>query len=253
MKSLLQFAFISLLILLTGCVSPQVPVPLEQSFYNSDKKAVGLVLEVPEAPSLALEGNIGLLDYAIISAATAPISKHLETLDTKEFIAISGDLSQSLEGEGFSLIQLDTLDKDLKLAKFKDPDTKDTVYFARSDYRDFSKEHKVDYLLKLSAKRVGLARPYYGFIPTDSPRVVFEITGEMIDLSSNQLLWYSDVAQTAYAAGEWDEGPSYPGLTNTYYIVMNNAKQQILAALAKHEAENNILPSVEGTVPSVSE
>ncbi|WP_444915145.1 hypothetical protein [Microbulbifer sp. TRSA007] len=253
MKSSLQVAFVSLLILLTGCVSQQVPVPLEQSFYSSEKKAVGLVLEVPAVPSLSFEGNIGLLDYAIISAATAPISKHLETLDTKEFVAISGDLSQSLAEEGFSLIQLDTLDKDLKLAKFKDPDTKDTVYFARSDYRSFTEEHKVDYLLKLSARRVGLARPYYGFIPTDAPRVVFEITGEMIDLSSNQLLWYSDVVQTAYAAGEWDEGPTYPGLTNTYYIVMNNAKQEIMTALAKHEAESNTPLSSENTVPSVSE
>ncbi|BBM01349.1 hypothetical protein GL2_14230 [Microbulbifer sp. GL-2] len=226
---------------------------MEQSFYDSDNKTVGLILEVPVVPTLSFEGNIGLLDYAIISAATAPISKHLETLDTQEFVAISEDLSHSLEVEGFNLVRLENSEKKLKLSKFKDPDTKDTTYFAKKDYRGYAEEHQIDYLLKLTANRVGLARPYYGFIPTDSPRAVFNITGEMIDLSSNQLLWYSNIIQTAYAAGEWDEAPSYPGLTNTYYIVMNNAKQNILTALAKNGAEDNILPTEANSDMPLSE
>ncbi|MFC6633813.1 hypothetical protein [Microbulbifer taiwanensis] len=241
MKTLLRLSFAAIFAALVGCATPQVPVPLDQSFYTADKKTVGLMLEAPKAPGLALEGNIGLLDYAIIAAATSSLTDHIEGQDLGEFLAVAEELSQNLENEGFELVRLQVPEKAPKLAKFKDPDGKDTTYFAAKDHRTLADQYQVDYLLKLTATRAGLARPYYGFIPTDAPRAVFNVHGEMIDMSSNQLLWYSDIAHSAYATGEWDEGPSFPGLTNTYYVVMNKAKQDVLGALAKRESATGTL------------
>ncbi|WP_323846178.1 hypothetical protein [Microbulbifer magnicolonia] len=235
MKTLLRLSIAAIFAALVGCATPQVPVPLDQGFYTADNKTVGLMLEAPKTPGLALEGNIGLLDYAIIAAATSSLSSHIESQDLGEFLAVAEELSQSLENEGFQVVRLEVPAKAPKLAKFKDPDGKDTTYFAAKDHRTLAAEYQVDYLLKLTATSAGLARPYYGFIPTDAPRAVFNVHGEMIDMSSNQLLWYANINHAGYATGEWDEGPNFPGLTNTYYVVMNKARQDVVNALAKRD------------------
>lgn len=235
-----------LLGLLAGCATPQPPVALDQQFYSQNEKSVGLMLEVPEKPSLALEGNIGLLDYAIIAAATSDLTKHIESQDLGEFVAISEQLKAQLEQEGLSLEELEVPAEAPKLEKFKDPDTKDTTYFAAKDYRGMSEEHGVDYLLRLTATHAGLSRPYYGFVPTDAPRAEFLVHGELIDLSNNQLLWYANISRSGYASGEWDEGPSFPGLTNTYYVVMNKAREDVLQALAKRDPATATLALKEG-------
>ncbi|SEA17261.1 hypothetical protein [Microbulbifer marinus] len=253
MKTLLRLSFAAIFAALVGCATPQVPVPLDQTFYTADKKTVGLMLEAPEKPGLALEGNIGLLDYAIIAAATNTLTSHIEGQDLGEFLAVAEELSHSLESEGFQVVRLEAPEKAPKLAKFKDPDSKDTTYFAAKDHRALADQYKVDYLLKLTATSAGLARPYYGFIPTDAPRAIFNVHGEMIDMSSNQLLWYSNISHSAYASGEWDEGPSYPGLTNTYYVVMNKAKQDVLNALAKRDGGAEVLALKAGEVDEETE
>lgn len=234
MKHLLKLSFAAVFAALVGCATPQPPVPLDQQFYTvEDNKKVGLMLEAPEKPGLALEGNIGLLDYAIIAGATSSLSEHFEKQSLDEFLAVAEDLGSNLEAEGFVLERLEVPEESPKLAKFKDPDSKDKTYYAAKDHRGLAEEHGVDYLLKLQATRAGLARPYYGFVPTDDPRAVFDVHGELIDLSTNELLWYANISQAAYASGEWDEGPNFPGLTNTYYVVMNKAKQDVVNALAR--------------------
>lgn len=237
MKYAVWFLSLATVVLLAGCATPQVPVPLDQNFYQSEKKNVGLLLEVPEKPGLALEGNIGLLDLAIISAATSSLSNHIESQDIAEFLSVKENLRNNLSQEGFTLVEIEAPEKAPKLAKFKDPDSKDAIYYADKDHRGFANSHHVDYLLKLNAKRVGLARPYHAFVPLDAPRAIFEIHGELIDLSDNRLVWYGDIAQSAYTSGEWDEGPDFPGLTNTYYVVMNKAREDIISALAKRDSD----------------
>jgi len=241
MKNLFRLTAVSALVALVGCATPQPPVALDQSFYTQEGKTVGVMLKVPEKPGLALEGNIGLLDYAIISAATSSLSDNIESQDLGEFVAVSEDLSHSLEGQGFKVVRLQAPEKEPKLAKFKDPDSKDQTYFAAKDHRGMAGQYQVDYLLELTATRAGLARPYYGFVPTDSPRAVFDVHGELIDLSNNQLLWFATMPHAAYADGEWDEGPKFPGLTNSYYVVMNKARQDVIGALAKRSAAGSNL------------
>ncbi|MCW8125433.1 hypothetical protein [Microbulbifer halophilus] len=247
MKNLLRLSFAVIFTALVGCATPQPPVPLDQQFYTAEDKKVGLMLEAPEAPDLALEGNIGLLDYAIIAAATSSLSEHFEKQNLNEFLAVAEELSSSLEKDGLTVVRLEVPEEAPKLAKFKDPDSKDQTYYASRDHRGLVAEHGVDYLLKLKATRAGLARPYYGFVPTDDPRAVFDVHGELIDLSTNELLWYANISQSAYATGEWDEGPNFPGLTNTYYVVMNKARQDVVNALArKSDIDNIALNEVEG-------
>lgn len=240
MKTLLRLSFAAIFAALVGCATPQVPVPLDQGFYREEGKSVGVMLKVPEKPGLSLEGNIGLLDYAIIAGATSALTDNIEKQELSEFIAVSELLSQSLESEGFNVVRLEAPEKEPKLGSFKDPDSKDTSYFAEKDHRPLADQYQADYLLKLTATSVGLARPYYGFIPTDDPRAVFNVNGELIDLSSNQLLWYSNISRSAYASGEWDEAPEFPGLTNSYYVVMNQAKEDVIKALARKKADGKL-------------
>ncbi|WP_346838224.1 hypothetical protein [Microbulbifer sp. SAOS-129_SWC] len=246
MKNLFRLIAICALVALVGCATPQPPVALDQSFYTQKGKSVGVMLKVPEKPGLALEGNVGLLDYAIISAATSALTDNIERQGLDEFVAVSEDLSHSLESAGFQVVRLQAPAKAVKMAKFKDPDSKDQTYFAARDHRAMAQQYGVDYLLKLTATRTGLARPYYGFVPTDAPRAVFDVHGELIDLSSNQLLWYANMPHAAYADGEWDEKPKFPGLTNSFYVVMNQARQDVIGALAKRNASGSSLALKQG-------
>jgi len=236
MKVLKLYVLLSGMFLLAGCATTQQPsVPLKSDFWSDSNHQVGVYVKSIDKPELYMEGDVRLLDYAINAAAMSTVTEHFESLDVSDYETLRSDIYKRLVEEGMHAVVLrDEMTID-DMPGFEDPDKDDTVYYAEKDYSAFKKKYGIDKLIVVVPKRVGLARPYYGFVPTGDPRAVFELHGELIDLGTNQLIWYTDVSEENYASGAWDEPPKYPGLTDRFYASLEKAKQDVMNHLQKKE------------------
>lgn len=228
MNWIAKVGLLVLILFSVGCATVQPPVSLGTDFYESGNKSVGVVIQHKDAPEFYMEGDVRLLDLAIISAATSALSSHIKTLDAKDLDLVVDEVQAVLSQEGFAVARIDRPLDVKALKEFADPDPKDEIYFADRDFRQLRGEFGVDYLLMLTVTRMGVARAYHGFIPMADPRAIFEMRGQAVDLSSNRLLWNQHIAAASSPSGAWDEPPEFPGLTNSFYVALENAKQRVV-------------------------
>jgi hypothetical protein len=232
MRLLKLLLFVSVGLYLSGCAAPQPPVSLSKEFFQNSNLSVGVVTRQPATPAFATEGDVRLLDWAIIAAATASLNQHVKTLDLAEFKEVENEIAEILRQKGFAVQVIPEFPDMEKLKSFSDPDPKDTVYFAAKDMTPLSQDLGVNFLLMLDVYRAGFARPYSGFIPLAAPRAVFDLRGELVDLKSNRLLWYAGINKANSPDGGWDEAPAFPGLTNSFYVSLEEAKKEIIDTLS---------------------
>lgn len=216
----------------SACAAPQPPVSLSQNFFQNTPARVGLAISQPEAPTFSTEGDVRLLDMAIIATAMAQFKGHVATLDLADFQAVAKEVTDLLQQKGFVVKQISPAPDMEELPSFSDPNTKDSIYFAEKDMTRLASQLGVDYLLSINLYRAGFARPYSGFVPLAAPRAVFDIRGQLVDLRDNRLLWYAGIHKANSAEGNWDEPPNFPGLTNSYYVTLEQTKEAIVATLA---------------------
>jgi len=234
MRSLKIIIVMLNIMLLVGCAGvPQPPVPLLDTYWEKQNQKLGVYIQQLEKPEFYMEGDVRLLDYAINAAVMSSATSHFEGLDVSDYDVLRGDINRHflLQGSDVELLMDDLKINDL--AEYEDPNKEDTIYFAKKDYTAFKKKYGIDHLLVVYPKRVGLARPYQGFIPMGDPRAIFEVHGELVDLNNNQLLWYADVLHANFSSGEWDEPPTFPGLTNGFYAALEAVKKDVLTRLQK--------------------
>ncbi|MCU7842227.1 MAG: hypothetical protein KZQ93_00145 [Candidatus Thiodiazotropha sp. (ex Monitilora ramsayi)] len=217
------------ILLLAGCATtPQSPVSMKETYWEQQNQRLGIFFQPTQTPQLHTEGDVRLLDYAIISAAMSSVKSHFADLDMSDYELLSDDINKHFSQGGKAV---KVISDDLKvddLPSFSDPNTKDKIYFSRKDYSNLKKKLEIDQLLIIKTKRVGLARPYAGFVPMGDPRAIFEIEGELVDLNNNQLIWYQTITRANFSTGNWDEPPTFPGLTNAFYASLEAVKQEVM-------------------------
>lgn len=225
----ITLALLAVSMLASCAIAPQKPVVINNTYWDQQNQRVGVYVQPIEAPQFYTEGDVRLLDYAVISMAMATVKEHFAQLDTSDYELLRDDISSYFSQAG-KMVKL--ISEDIKidnLPSFNDPNSNDETYFASKDYSKLKEKLDVDQLLLIKARRVGLARPYASFVPMGDPRAIFELEGELVDLSNNQLLWYSTITSVGFSSGEWDEPPAYPGLTNAFYASLESVKQKVMA------------------------
>jgi hypothetical protein len=227
-------AIFSILLLMGCATTPQPSVPLVDAYWESSDQKVGVYVQSVEKPEFYMEGDVRLLDFAVNSATMSSLKKHLAGLDVSDYESLREQINKRFLDQGKSVTLLIDHQKIEDFPTFEDPNKEDAIYYSAKDYSSLKKKYMVDQLLVIVPKRVGVARPYYGFMPMGDPRAVFEVHGELVDLETNQLLWYADVLRANYSSGKWDEPPTYPGLTNSFYAALEAAKQEVLTHLQRN-------------------
>ena len=231
MRRITSFCLLLVCLCLVGCAATQPIVPMSQQFYAQPASTVGIVFVEQKQAELFTWGDTSLLDMAIIATATAQLQAHIKTLDMSDFSDIKGQVAKILESKGFSVSMLGELPPLEKFADFSDPDKNDTEYYNKKDLRSLRERLSIDFLLRIQTFRVGVARTYNGFIPTSPPSASFGAEGQLTDLRNNRLLWHQGFINTKPADGDWDEPPNYPGLTNSYFIVLEETRKELLDGL----------------------
>jgi hypothetical protein len=129
------------------------------------------------------------------------------------------EFSDQLAARGFNVKTIDEPIDIGKLDKFSVQSGE--TPFAKLDFRKL-KTDDMDKLIVISVNRVGTVRNYYGFIPLDAPQADLSLTGQMVDLSNNHLLWYTVESKTMPIPEPWDQAP---GFENVSGAVLANVDQ----------------------------
>lgn len=216
------YALLLLVLMLTGCASVQQPVALHSDFWQQREHTIGIAVVQPNKPGATMLGAQGLLDIAINQANAKSLITYLEGVQIPRLHEVAKDFGEQLQARGFKVKMIEKpLDME-KIAKFSGSSSKDVSYASR-DFRSFKAEG-MDRLIVISVNRVGTTRGYYGFMPLGPPQADIAITGQMVNLDSNQILWYQVTEKVAGIAEPWDQGP---GFENVGKSVLSNAEQGV--------------------------
>ncbi len=211
----------ALLLLMPGCAPiKQKPVSLDSGFWQEPKIVIGVAVEpIPQTDAYFL-GNQGLLDIAINSSNAKPMVERLKSIDIQRGALIADNLANRLIARGFSVKRLEqTVD-----AK-NYPERKSSANPEQFALRDFSalKKEGVDRLLLVTVERIGTERNYYGFIPQGPPRAIFTVKGQLVDLSTQKLLWFQREDDGTPISEPWDQAPDFPNVVEAVVANMDDA------------------------------
>lgn len=209
---------------LTACGStPQSQVALDSNFYQSNQGVVGVYFDkLPEVDTW-LPGADCLLCYAAAAAMNARLSSHFQSLDAVELEQLKDELLNELREKG---MEVKSIQAPIKFSDLKSFKTKE-LNFAKKDHRPLKEKLGVDHLIVIDFNVVGAVRYYSGYVPNGPPTGKVSGLVYMVDLATNQYQQYNGISVSIAAQGEWDEPPTFPGLTNAYYQAIEQSKDRV--------------------------
>jgi hypothetical protein len=204
---------------------PQNPITLTKESLAAQKGRVAVGIRIA-SPDLYLPGANCLLCIGAATMANASLNTYAKTLKTDELLAIRAEIVENLRQKGIDAAPIDApIDFD------KLPELKLGKDFATKDYRPIAKGF--DHIVVINIQQIGFVRTYAAYVPTSDAKATLSGFAFMVDLKTNGLEWYDHLTITRSAEGAWDEGPSFPGLTNAYFQTIEQAKDRMKGPFAQ--------------------
>lgn len=219
------------LALLTGCATPQPPVPMDQAFWNEKQERIGVAYTPLPAPTVALTGQQGLLDYAVNSGMASGLRAKVETWDTSSLREIPQQAAALLQEKGYTVVKLD---EPINVEALKKAPSEKTGFTAM-DFQPLKAQNQIDKLVLFSFASAGTTRSYYSVAPTSVPVAQIVVSTYVIDLDDNRMLYYQPKVFSRAADGEWDEAPEFPNLTNAFYQALDSTQQDLLGVFRNQQ------------------
>lgn len=198
---------------LFGCATPERNIRLAEEFWQNPKPKVAIARIHPESkPCLLKLGNQGLLDFAINSAVTNKLDRHLEKIS---FDWYHEELPQKFVTE-------------LKRRNISAQIHEKSILPKQKKSASVIVEVAGDKLLLLELQGLGAVRNYYSFIPSSAPKAYCNLKGELIDRQDKKVLWRHFAKIEEVVQGEWDQPPHYPNLTNALKLAISSAQEEVI-------------------------
>jgi hypothetical protein len=210
-------------VVLTACATRQEPVSFNTATLKVENR-IGVVLTSVPKVDLTLPGASCLLCYAVASAANSSLNKHTQALPTTDVLNFKDELASVLRKKGLNAT---AIAEPLYVPSLPDFSGK-AANVATKDFSSFQKKHGFDKLLVIDITALGVERTYATYVPTGAPRAYLVGTGYLVNLSNNTYEWYLPLQTFRAAEGNWDEPPTFPGLTNAYFQVIEVSKDELL-------------------------
>ena len=224
---LTSVVLVSIVVLgMAGCAAtPQAEVPVSKAALSGEAGKIGVVmLPIPKVDT-AFPGAACLLCLATASMANSSLTTYTHTLGTEDLPKLGDTVADLVRAKGASVSVL-TAGVDLK--KLPASTTK-AVNTPKKNFNGLKASLGVDKLLVLELDFVGFERSYAAYIAQGEPQASLRGIGYMVDLASNTYDWYEPIAILQRSDGKWDEPPSFPGLPNAYFKVLELGKDTFLA------------------------
>jgi len=216
-------------VFLTGCATPpQNPVAMGANTFAEQGQRVGVAMSKMPKVDTSFPGAGCLLCAAAASVANSSLTSHTQTLPADDLARLKSDIAEALKlkGQVPVVIEEAIIVGDLPKSSSTAPNA------ARRDYSSLKAKYKLDKLVVVELSEVGITRPYSAYVPTGEPKGVVSGVSYLVNLKDNSYEWYLPVLQQKGAQGAWDEAPKFPGLSNAYFQVVEEARDSILKPLA---------------------
>lgn len=219
-------ASVAMAISLAACqTAPQNPISLTKESLAAKKGRVAVAVRAAK-PDLYLPGAGCLLCLGAATIANSSLNTYAKTLKTDELLQVKTELVELMRKKGIDAVALDgQIDLD------KLPDLKLGTNMATKDYAAVAKGF--DHLVVINVQQVGFVRTYAAYVPTSDAKATVSAFAFMVDMKTNAYEWFDQLSITRSAEGAWDEAPSFPGLTNAYYQVVEQTKDRVKAPFAQ--------------------
>lgn len=215
---------ITAFMLLPGCATPrQESVSLSADFFKAGSGKIGIVMpEVPK-PDTFFPGADCLLCIAAASLNHRSLTSEVQTWSTDEFQSLKQEMQALLKAQGQQVV---LINEPLKIQDL--PDRKDAAPgLARKDFTSVQQRADVNRLLVIQLHQLGVRRQHSAYFPTGPASATLSAEAYLVDFPSHQLAWFERVDLLRNADGNWDEAPKFPGLTNAYFQILEQSKDQI--------------------------
>ena len=209
-----------------GCAAtPQADIPVSNAALSAQAGKIGvLVLPMPKVDT-EFPGAVCLLCLAAASMANSSLTTYTHTLGTEDLPQLGDAIAAKVRARGGDASVL-TAPVEIK----KLPSSgKSAPNKPKQDFTGLKARLGVDKLLVVELDFVGFVRSYAAYIPQTEPQATLRGLGYLVDLNSNTYDWYEPINIVQRSDGKWDEPPSFPGLTNAYFKVLELGKDTFLA------------------------
>lgn len=204
------FAILTFMGFLSGCAS-EPNIPMQDQFWQAKQDKIAIAKTKTITPALYKTGNQGLLDLAINSAMTHKLDNKISESDVSWYEKLPHQFALKLQKRNKVADEVATVIND---------DAK--------NYRSFVSRVGANELLVIDLENFGAIRNYYAFIPTGAPKAFCQLTGKLIDTTTNKILWRHRATSTEEVNGPWDQPPYYPNVTKAIRVAANNAQEELL-------------------------
>lgn len=212
---------------LTGCSAPNVDV--SKSFWENKNQQVDIARS-PAAQNQAQfypVGAQGVLDIVINKSVNGSMNKMLTEYNGHQVILNARSIFLTeLKKNHIKARIVDVVDAS-KLSRSHEA----AAQYSTRDYRALSQKYGSDKLLTITIDQLAETRNYYSFIPTDAPHAICVITGRLINVKDNHILWRHTVAVVTDI-----QKPRHN--QQNFYAAINQAAQNATQNLANNFVEN---------------
>jgi hypothetical protein len=221
-------ALVASIAILTGCMTPpQTPVALAPQAFAMPANNYGVVMTALPVVDTQFPGADCLLCMAAASLMNSSLTSHIKTLPYEELPQLPTQVATVLKQRGANVTMIEKLD----IAALPD-NGKAAPGFSRKDMSGLKASHKIDKLLVINLSMVGVERTFASYIPTSDPKAKIAGVAYIVNLADNSYEWYLPLNVQKAADGKWDEPPTFPGVSNAYFQVLEMTKDQIVKPLS---------------------
>lgn len=212
-------------LLLAACAAPkQAAVPMSAAVLSAKPARIGVVMSTMPKADTHFPGASCLLCKAAVAVTNTALTAHVQTLPTDDLLSIKEEVAELLRKKGHEVIVIAAL---IDIDALPDRANK-LPTGASKDFSALAQQYQLDKLLVIHIAKVGVNRSYNSYIPTSDPQGLVSGAGYLVNLNDHGYDWYRTVRQLKSAAGNWDEGPDYPGLSNAYFQAIEGARDALL-------------------------
>ena len=183
-----------------------------------------MVSNLPEL-DVYLPGAGCLLCIGLAESMNSSLSSHVDSLNAEEFSVVKSELAQRLKAKGVNVVPIEQPVDVSELPKY----SSDLPNTAKNDFSALKEQYDISHLLIVDVQYLGMWRSYANYVPTTDPVAYLKATSYMVNLDNNTYEWFLPIELKKSADGDWDEPPNFPGLTNAYYQVLAEGREEIVS------------------------
>lgn len=225
MKNWIGIFLATAVIALSGCAgTPQQNVELAPGILSAQSGRLGIAMTTMPKVDTLFPGADCLLCLATASIANTTLTSYTQTLPTDDLTKLQQEVADLIRKRGINVM---LLEENLKLESLPDWNT-ETPNVAKKDFTALKKKYGIDKILVMEVNTLGIWRNYSAYFPTGEPYAILQGAGYLVNLNNNTYEWYSRIRNVKTSEGKWDEPPTFPGLTNAYFQVIETSKDMYL-------------------------